>query len=807
MKRGANMSKRLNVEKNKKDKFVINSVKKAILITGLFFVLSCCWIVFTDLIVSRIFGNEDFAFINIIKGLLYVAITSFLMFVLLFTSLKRLLVTQYSLQQLNESLKSERQKLIDSDKKLKESEALFRTIFDQAPIGIYIGHKDGIIVPKNYPFVTVNNMYKKITGRTTEQLTQVSWEDITHPQDLGKDKELFEKFLAGEITNYDMEKRYIRPDGSTIWVHVFINPLKFEDNADITFLCLVQDISRRKSIEQALYESERSKSVLLSNLPGLAYRCKFDKDWTMEFVSQGCFDLTGYKAESLINNKEISFNKVIAPQYREQLWNQWLITAKEHKQFRYEYEIITADNQKKWVLELGQVIYEDDNETIEALEGIIIDITDRKEKELQIKYINEHEFISGLHNRRYFEELLSSEIDLKENYTVVSVNLNKFNMVNLAHGYRYAENLIKKVSLALSNYCNEKVMLFHIAYERFAFLLKGFNKSEITDLCKRLLNSLQAVLVIDSIGANIGVFEIIDENLTAENIIQNSIIAAESNCNDNFAYSFYNEDIEATLKRTAAIKQELTKISINPNDDSLYLEFQPIINTKNNSIYGFEALARLKSDKLKVSPAEFIPIAEETQLIVPIGKKILYMALSFLKQLQQQNFNDIKVSLNISIVQLFREDFYSDLINAINEFNVNAANIIIEITETVFAGNYNEINEKLKKFKSLGIKIAIDDFGTGYSSLARERELNVDILKIDKSFIDKLLLLDFENTITCDIISMAHKLGHSVIAEGVEQEKQKQYLAQHNCDCMQGYLFSKPIDSNTAFELINKYNN
>jgi EAL domain-containing protein (putative c-di-GMP-specific phosphodiesterase class I) len=141
----------------------------------------------------------------------------------------------------------------------------------------------------------------------------------------------------------------------------------------------------------------------------------------------------------------------------------------------------------------------------------------------------------------------------------------------------------------------------------------------------------------------------------------------------------------------------------------------------------------------------------------------------------------------------------------IDEKQVNPENIGLEITETVFASNYQEINSILGELKDLGIKIAIDDFGTGYSSLARERELNITCIKIDKYFINKLMLLKDEEAITGDIIAMAHKLGHSVIAEGVEHERQRQYLLKYGCDRIQGYLISKPLSESAALDLLRKH--
>ena len=235
----------------------------------------------------------------------------------------------------------------------------------------------------------------------------------------------------------------------------------------------------------------------------------------------------------------------------------------------------------------------------------------------------------------------------------------------------------------------------------------------------------------------------------------------------------------------------------------LFLQFQPILDVKSKKICAFEALARLKSDKLGfVSPLEFIPIAEKTKLIIPVGQKVILQAFRFLNKLKDSGYDGISVSINVSAIQLLERDFNEILFSMIKDMQISPANIGLEITESMFADNYQRINHTLGELENYGIHVAIDDFGTGYSSLARERELNVSCLKIDKYFIDKLVSLKDEEAITGDIISMAHKLGHCVVAEGVEYEKQRQYLLDNGCDKIQGYLISKPLDEEAAIELL-----
>lgn len=203
-----------------------------------------------------------------------------------------------------------------------------------------------------------------------------------------------------------------------------------------------------------------------------------------------------------------------------------------------------------------------------------------------------------------------------------------------------------------------------------------------------------------------------------------------------------------------------------------------------------------------VGPAEFIQIAEKTKLIIPLGEKIVEMACLFLKELQDRNLPEALISINISLIQLMSKEFVFFLNKTITNCGVKPSSIILEITETAVAPNYTDINITLGKLKNFGYHIALDDFGTGYSSLSLERELNIDCIKIDKLFINRLEVLKEEEAITSDIISMAHKLGHCVVAEGVETEKQLKYLKNVGCEMAQGFFFSEAVNETKAIEML-----
>jgi len=691
------------------------------------------------------------------------------------------------------------QQLIETE--LTDSLLLFKMIFNQSPVGIAIADNKKPYEQKGQNLHLINPMFEQIIGRPKSELKHVDWAKITHPDDLAKDVEKYEQFLDGEIDRYELEKRYIKPDGSHAWVHMIITSLNLF-NSDDKHICLIQDITEQKLAETALKESERIKSVLLSHLPGMAYRCNFDRNWTIKFASEGCYTLTGYKPHELVDNNLLSFNDLIDPKYRDCIWEEWNKILYDDQIFKYEYELITKSGERKWVLEMGQGIYDDNHEII-ALEGIIIDISERKEHEIKLKYLSEHDTTTGLYNRRYFEEVLLQ--DKSEKRAIILLNINRISSINLTYGYGFTEGLMKEIAKNLSTLAGEKRKLFQISFSRFAYFITDYGDvEELKDFCEEIFNLMKTMQILHTVRCSIGILEIRGQDCDAESILRNASIAAEFvDKNQVFGCSLFEDEWIFKMLRDADIKDELVKAAFDRESDNLFLEFQPILDLKTNKISGFESLARLKSDKLGiVPPREFIPFAEETQLIIPIGQRIMYMAAEFLKKLEERGHDDVKVTINVSALQLNSDEFLEDLTAVIRETAINPKNFGLEITETIFSDDFDMINEKLGKVKEMGLEISIDDFGTGYSSLARERELNINCIKIDKFFIDKLLSLGPEESITGDIISMAHKLGHYVIAEGIEVQEQKEYLIDNNCDMMQGYLFSKPVDQESAIELL-----
>lgn len=391
----------------------------------------------------------------------------------------------------NSELREEKLKLQEIGEKLKLSEMQFKAIFNQVPIGIAIGYNDKYLESIDDERSSINPMFENITGRTKEELVNIAWMDITHPDDVAGDLRNYKKLMSGEIDGYDMEKRYIKPDGSIVWVHMKMAPLLLDNTGNPMYVCLIENISERKSMEKALYESERSMSVLLDNLPGMAYRCSYDREWTMQFVSKGCYELTGYKPHSLLNNEDVSYNQLIAPEYQEILWNEWKRVIKLKYQFKYEYEIITATGQRKWVFEVGQIIYNLNN-NVEVIEGIIIDITEKKQSLFEIEYISNHDLMTGLYNHNYYEELKAKFN--KENCLPLSIiigDINGVRLINDAFGHSEGDKIIIETANIIKNCCRESDVLSRTGGDEFSILLPNTNKDELNEIIGNIERSCE----------------------------------------------------------------------------------------------------------------------------------------------------------------------------------------------------------------------------------------------------------------------------------------------------------------------------
>lgn len=441
--------------------------------------------------------------------------------------------------------------------------------------------------------------------------------------------------------------------------------------------------------------------------------------------------------------------------------------------------------------------------------GIILYYAYRKNKSnIEIAYYDK---LTGLPNNEYLHEYLNEQLNTSNKKKgVLLLNCTNFKLLKLTYGFNYGDVVIKKVANSIESILEPEVMLFRQSTDRFLIFINDYYKSnELVKLSGDLINafnkSFEEIHKHSYISAQVAILEIENQSISVNEILQEVSLALDNLKGTNKSIIFYKKEMGKTILRKDLIEQALKATISGEDTKSFSLVFQPKLNIKTNKIIGFEALSRLDISGLSIPPPEFIELAEERNLIFDLGNIVLRRACEFIIKLRELGNTDAIVAVNISSIQLLRYEFVDSVRQISNDLNIDLNCIEFEITESVFSDKFIFLNKKLEEIKKLGILVSLDDFGTGYSSFARLQELNIDSIKIDKSFIARILQSSKDNLITADIISMAHKMGLTVVAEGVEKEVQKEYLRTCNCDIIQGYHLSKPLNQKCALEFIKKF--
>ncbi|MEO8003956.1 MAG: EAL domain-containing protein [Betaproteobacteria bacterium] len=567
----------------------------------------------------------------------------------------------------------------------------------------------------------------------------------------------------------------------------------------------------RRKTDSALRENERALSTLLANLPGMAYRCRMDDKWTLEFASEGCVTLTGYRPVDLIENRAIAFVDLIYPSDRVRVQAEIREKLDRSDRFTIEYQIVCADAAVKWVSEKAQAIRDEDGNIV-ALEGIIDDITERKRSEQRLSFLAQYDVLTGLPNRALFYDRLRQAVGrARREQSMVGLmflDLDRFKQINDTLGHAAGDRVLKVVADRLKGFLREVDTIARLGGDEFTVVIEGVTDVvQLTGVAEKIREALVEPVSLDgrdmSVSASIGITLYPRDGEDIEQLIKNADIAMyhAKRKGGRQQYQFYDEgmgplaaehlELETKLKR-AIEKQEFV------------LHYQPIVDVATGRIAGMEALVRWQSPQGLVPPANFIPLAEESGLIVDIGRWVLQAACTQARKWQREGLPPLRLAVNLSPLQLKQENLLESIAEILRESGLAPQYLELEITENSVMERSRDAITTLGRLESLGVKLSIDDFGTGYSSLAYLKQFPVHSLKIDRSFVRDITTDSDDAAIVSAMIAMAKNLQLEVIAEGVETRQQLEFLRAAGCNTYQGYYFSVPLPAKAFAELVRK---
>lgn len=473
---------------------------------------------------------------------------------------------------------------------------------------------------------------------------------------------------------------------------------------------------------------------------------------------------------------------------------------------RYELRMCTKNDGYKWFLVRGKAIIDERGQAI-RIAGSITDINETKIHEGMIHRLAYFDALTGLPNRTMLyeetEKAIQDGIEYNLTGALIFIDLDNFKYINDSCGHSVGDLLLIEVGKKLSDRINDNGLVFRLGGDEFIILIKDFCEMNQLEKC---LNHIMDVFnkPFHASGNNFyvlascGVALFPDNGQSVDALLKNADMAMyHAKKNGKHKSVIFNQTMSDRLIEKVNMENGLRDALENKE---FILNYQPQLDLVTGRIYGFEALIRWISPQYgSLMPLQFIDSAEESGLIIPIGKWVLHTACRFIKSLHDRGYSELKIAVNISAIQLMQTDFFEIVLNALKESALAPSYLELELTESTLMEMVGENIGKLKKLQALGVTISIDDFGKGYSSLSYLKVLPVDKLKIDKSFIDEI---GSNKDFTAYIVQIGHQMGLSVVAEGVESKEQLDLLLKIRCNFAQGYLFGIPVSEEDAFRLI-----
>ncbi|OPY57860.1 MAG: Cyclic di-GMP phosphodiesterase Gmr [Pelotomaculum sp. PtaU1.Bin035] len=670
---------------------------------------------------------------------------------------------------------------------LDMSEAFTRTLINYALDGIITINARGVIQSLNPAAIRIFGYTSgDVIGQDIKMLMPRFYSEYGSYPAVGKPTG--ENLGAGAIR----EVTGCRKDGSTLTIELTISEFYFGERW--LFTVILRDITERKRAKEALLESEERYRALTENTYDLI--SEISNDGRFLYTSPNYKDVLGYEPGELINRSVVDF---VHQEDYPALRASFRRVFEHYALGQVIYRFMHKNGELLWFESTGKNYRTATDES--RVVFVSRDITERQRYAETIRHQAFHDAVTGLPNRMLFKDRLTLAMaHAKRNKQMLGVlflDLDRFKIVNDTLGHDVGDQLLKSVARRLTNYVREDDTIARFGGDEFTVLLPEITQAEsVAKIAQKILEAIREPFNIDDhelyIATSIGIALYPNDGEDAETLLKNADTAmyrAKEKGKNN--YQLYTPAMNARAFERLAMENGLRR-ALERGEFLVY--YQPKVNINTGKIVGMEALVRWQTpDRGLIPPGEFIPLAEDTGLIVPIGEWVLRTACTQNKAWQDAGFTPMRVAVNLSARQFQLQDLVGVVSRVLKDTGLDPQWLELEITESVAMQNAEYAVKMLHELKEMGIQLAIDDFGTGYSSLSYLKRFPINKLKIDKSFVNEIGTALDNSAIASTVIVLGQSLKLGVVAEGVETEEQFDFLRLHQCDEMQGYLFGKPV--------------
>lgn len=670
------------------------------------------------------------------------------------------------------------------EESLRKSEERFRSIFEQAGVGV------AIIDSATGQFLRVNKKYADIAGLSMNEMLATSFWNITHPDDRQANLDSMEKLRNGLVSEFSMEKRYIHKNGSVVWVSLTVSPLWLEGHDLKQHIAIVSDITERKKVAS---EMQMAYKVFENAVEGITVT---DVDGTILYVNPAFTRITGYNnAEAVGRNPRVLRSDKHSNTFYKDMWTG--LTEKGQWQGEIWNRRKSGEAYPEWLS--ISAIKDAAGKTTQYV-AVFYDITDEKKSREQIHHLAYHDPLTGLPNRQLLSDRLDMEIKHafrnNKKVSVLFVDLDDFKKINDSLGHLIGDALLREAAGRIKSHCREGDSVARVGGDEFVVLLSQIDDVQFsTEIADRIIKTLTKPFSIEGnhcyIGASIGIAIYPSDGSNPGELVKNADIAMfRAKEGGKNSYQLFTVAMNEEVNKRLELENNLRKAWLNKE---FILFYQPKYCLKTKQIVGMEALLRWKASGGKlISPGEFLPLAEKLGLITQFDEWALSAACECLKRIRPKE-NDLVMAVNLSAKNFENGKLLDTIAETLRDRQVLPGRIELEVTESILIRNAGQAQKTVEDMRAFGLCVAIDDFGKGYSSLSYLKEFRVNTLKIDKSFVDHLGVDGKSKHIIKAIINMSHDMGIKVLAEGVEKQEQLEILCQLGCDEIQGYIYSTPL--------------